>query len=145
MMECFAKTINGFQSISIFATLSILDAWQGFEYASLQICFSLMESTLIVFLICFIYLILFSSLLSYWRMTERKCCPLLFCFNLTTWSLFFIKFSAKLTFQAYDQITFLRKNKSWSKVHFYGGQSRHYQINLLYEQDYACNHWVIMK
>ena len=26
-----------------------------------------------------------------------------------------------------------------------GGQSLHYQINLLYEQYYACNHWLIMK
>ena len=26
-----------------------------------------------------------------------------------------------------------------------GGQSLHYQINLLYEQYYECNHWLIMK
>ena len=33
-MEHFAKTINGFYLLLIFATGSILDAWQSFEYVS---------------------------------------------------------------------------------------------------------------
>ena len=33
-MECFAKIVNGFQSLIIFAKCSNLDVWQGSEYAS---------------------------------------------------------------------------------------------------------------
>ena len=33
-MELFAKTINGWKSLTIFAKISILDVWQGSEYTS---------------------------------------------------------------------------------------------------------------
>ena len=33
-MECFAKIVNTFQALTIFAKGSILDIWQGSEYAS---------------------------------------------------------------------------------------------------------------
>ena len=33
-MESFAKIVNGFQSLTIFAKRYILDVWQGSEYAS---------------------------------------------------------------------------------------------------------------
>ena len=32
-MERFAKIINGFQLLTIFAKQSLLDVWQGSEYA----------------------------------------------------------------------------------------------------------------
>ena len=32
-MECFAKIVNSWKSLTIFAKRSILDAWQGSEYA----------------------------------------------------------------------------------------------------------------
>ena len=31
-MECFFNIVNGFQRLTIFAKLSILDVWQVFEY-----------------------------------------------------------------------------------------------------------------
>ena len=43
---------------------------------------------------------------------------LLLAFNLTTSYFFFIKFSAKLTFKAYDQITYSPKNTTfWGKFY----------------------------
>ena len=33
-MEYFAKIVNGFETLTIFAKRSVLDVWQGFEYAS---------------------------------------------------------------------------------------------------------------
>ena len=36
-MEHFAKIVNGFQALTIFAKHSILDVWQGSEYVSCQI------------------------------------------------------------------------------------------------------------
>ena len=33
-MELFAKTINRFKPLTIFAKVTILNAWQGSEYAS---------------------------------------------------------------------------------------------------------------
>ena len=33
-MELFAKIVNGFQLLAIFAKNSILDVWQASEYAS---------------------------------------------------------------------------------------------------------------
>ena len=37
-MERFAKIVNGFQSLTIFAKYFILDAWQGSEYAYAYYC-----------------------------------------------------------------------------------------------------------
>ena len=34
MMKRFAKTVNDFQQLAIFAKRSIIDVWQGSEYAS---------------------------------------------------------------------------------------------------------------
>ena len=33
-MECLEKVVNGFELLTIFAKLSILDVWQGSEYGS---------------------------------------------------------------------------------------------------------------
>ena len=33
-MKLFVKIVNDFQSLTIFAKSSILDVWQGYEYAS---------------------------------------------------------------------------------------------------------------
>ena len=36
-MESFAKIVNGFKPLTIFAKLSILDVWLGSEYTSGQL------------------------------------------------------------------------------------------------------------
>ena len=33
-MECFAKIVNGYKSLIIFVERSILEIWQGSQYAS---------------------------------------------------------------------------------------------------------------
>ena len=33
-MECFAKVVNTFHQLTIFAKCSILDVWQGIKYVS---------------------------------------------------------------------------------------------------------------
>ena len=33
-MDCFEKVVDGFELLTIFPKLSILDVWQGFEYGS---------------------------------------------------------------------------------------------------------------
>ena len=39
-MEVFAKTVNGFQFLTIFPKSSISDVWQGFEFAFVAIIFA---------------------------------------------------------------------------------------------------------
>ena len=54
-MEHFAKIGNGFYPLTIFAKRSILDIWQGSEYASGLFCSFLMVDSIVVSL--FIYFI----------------------------------------------------------------------------------------
>ena len=35
MMECYANTVNCFQPFTIYVKLSMLNVWQGSEYASI--------------------------------------------------------------------------------------------------------------
>ena len=34
MVECFEKIVNGFYQLTVFTKRSIIDIWQGSEYAS---------------------------------------------------------------------------------------------------------------
>ena len=56
-MERFVKTLNGFQPVTFFAKHSILDVWQGFEYAS-----KFIENK-----ISSIHLFIYSSTLAEWK------------------------------------------------------------------------------
>ena len=42
-MECFEKVVDGFELLTIFAKLSILDVWQGSEYGSAADTYSSLE------------------------------------------------------------------------------------------------------
>ena len=54
-MEAFAKTVNGWNRVAIFANSSISGIWQGFEFFSgsfhFKICFSILKLTFIEFII----------------------------------------------------------------------------------------------
>ena len=45
-MECFEKVVDGFELLTIFAKLFILDVWQGSEYGSAADTYSSLEKKL---------------------------------------------------------------------------------------------------
>ena len=55
-MKCFAKTVNGFYPLTIFAKHAILDVWQSFEHAS-ELITAMNKFLFDVpwFLMCFMY------------------------------------------------------------------------------------------
>ena len=55
-MKCFAKTVNGFYPLTIFAKHAIVDVWQSFEHASeLNAAMNKFLFDVPWFLMCFMY------------------------------------------------------------------------------------------